>query len=165
MPNQFVIDALDFVRNAGSLRGCVAPSDLERLRDYLANGAGSLAFSIDGIIDQHGRAILSIAVNGVVNLSCQRCLDELGHNLDLKTHLLLARNEEELCRYDEDLSIDVILASDRLNTLTLVEDEIILSLPISSRHQDVACKSRPGIHGSVNSSHPFAALASLKQSH
>jgi uncharacterized protein len=167
MSNQFVIDALDFVHNAGSLRGNVTPFDLERLRDYLVNGAGELAFSINGVIDKHGRPMLSIAVNGIVNLSCQRCLNELEHSLDLRIELLLVKNENELCRYDEDVSIDVILASDKLNTLALVEDEIILSLPISPRHTDIACQStnRQKIHKSAANGHPFAALASIKQPH
>jgi uncharacterized protein len=166
MSNQFVIDALDFVRQAGSLHGSVPPFDLERLQDYLSSEVGKLVYSIDGMFDKQGRPILRIAITGIVNLKCQRCLEQLEHILDLKTDLLLARNEEELSRYDEDASVDIIMASNALDTLALVEDEVILSLPISPRHQDTVCQeTMNGIYETLTKERPFAALASLKQPH
>lgn len=167
MSDQLVIDTLDFVRNAGSLRGRVCPCDLERLQDYLADKAGELVYSIEGLFDHQDRPMLRIAVSGTVNLSCQRCLEQLEHALELESELLLARNEDELCRYDENVTVDAIMASTALDILTLIEDEIILSLPNSPRHQDVACltTSKLEIYRAVTDEHPFAALATLKQSH
>lgn len=167
MSDQIVIDTLDFVRNAGSLHGRVHPCDLQRLQDYLTDKAGELAYLIEGLCDNQGRPMLRIAVRGTVNLSCQRCLEKLEHVLELESQLLLARNEDELCRYDEDVTVDAIMTSAALDILTLIEDEIILSLPNSPRHQDIACltTSKLEIYRAVTDEHPFAALATLKQSH
>ena len=59
--------------------------------------------------------------------------------LDLQTDLLLAQNEKELASFDEDESVEGILAEPDLDVLALIEDEVILSLPISPRHDEGEC--------------------------
>lgn len=64
----------------------------------------------------------------------QHCLGELVHLLDLQTVILLVENE--LFRLDETETVDGFLAVSDLDVLALIEDEIILSLPISPRHRE-----------------------------
>lgn len=161
-----VIDALDFARNAGTHHGKIALSDLERLQDYLAGNSGELQYEIAGALNRNGKPILRISVNGLIKLRCQRCLGELGHVLDLRTDLLLAENEKELSSFDEDESIDGILAEPDLDVLALIEDEIILSLPISPRHNESECVVRDQLNVDTAEEKPFfAALAALKKLH
>jgi uncharacterized protein len=88
------------------------------------------------------------------------------HLLDLKTDILLARDENELSRFDEDDSVDGVLAVPEMDVLELIEDEIILSLPISARHPEGKCStSRPVGEKAVGREHLFAALAALKKLH
>lgn len=168
MCKRFIIDSLNFVRNNGVNHGRILPADLERLRDYLSDYTGELVYSISGIYDEKGRPTLKIIITGMINLRCQRCLGKLEHPLDVNTDLLIARNLEEFSYYDEDNSIDAIPASPEMDVLTLIEDEIILSLPISPRHQEDQCSLSKVI---VNTSdktkgmkeHPFLSLKSLKK--
>lgn len=161
-----VIDALDFARNAGTHHGKIALSGLERLQDYLVGNSGELRYEITGALNGNGRPILRISVQGLIKLRCQRCLGELGHVLDLRTDLLLAENEKELSSFDEDESIDGILAEPDLDVLALIEDEIILSLPISPRHSESECAIRDGLNVDTAAENPlFAALAALKKLH
>jgi uncharacterized metal-binding protein YceD (DUF177 family) len=60
--------------------------------------------------------------------------------VDQNTELLLARSEAELARLDSD-EIEVVLATERLDPLMLVEDELLLSLPFSPRHADGECEA------------------------
>lgn len=76
MFDQLVIDALDFVRSGKSLQGNVPLLNLERLRDYLTNSAGELAYLITGLLDERDRPLLKMSVNGIIDLSCQRCLEK-----------------------------------------------------------------------------------------
>ncbi|MXS84759.1 DUF177 domain-containing protein [Nitrosomonas sp. HPC101] len=167
MSDQLVIDTLDFVCNRGSLQGNIPLVGLERLRSYLADTAGELTYLISGQLDRHSRPMLKISVNGNVNLSCQRCLKKMEYGLDLETELLLARNEDELSRYDEDIFVDAIYASSELSIQLLIEDEVILGLPISPRHQNVQChvSTKAEIHTTATKEHPFTVLASLKRTH
>jgi uncharacterized protein len=84
----------------------------------------------------------------------------------LNTMLLLAQNENELLRLDEDESVDCILATRDTDVLALIEDEIILSLPISPRHNEAECSIVPlNGQGGVAREKPLAALAELKKLH
>ena len=166
MFDQLVIDALDFVRSGKSLQGDVSLLNLKRLKGYLTNQTGKLAYLISGLLDERGRPLLKISVSGIVDLSCQRCLEKIEYMLDVKTALLLAKSEDELSRYDEDISVDAIYAPSELDVLALIEDEVILSLPISPRHEDTTrCRLSTGIHKTIPEEHPFTVLASLKRSH
>lgn len=167
MPDQLVIDALGFARSSKTLQGSITLSDLERLRDYLTNSAGELAYTVIGLLDECDSPMLKITVSGVVGLNCQRCLETIEHTLNVKTALFLARNEDELSRYDEDIFVDAIYASNELDILALIEDEVILSLPVSPRHEDAGChiSSETGMRETAAKEHPFTVLASLKQPH
>lgn len=166
MSARFVIDALDFVRNAGVHHGKITPAELERLQDYLTDSHGGIEYTISGVLDGDGNPVLRIVVKGTINLQCQRCLMGLAHELDLKADILLARDENELSHFDEDDSVDGVLAVPEMDMLALIEDEIILSLPISPRHPAGECSiGKPAVEAAVGKEHPFAALATLKKPH
>lgn len=169
MRKRFIINSLNFVRNTGVHHGKILPAELERLREYLSDHAGEIAYSISGILDEKGRPALKIIITGMITLCCQRCLSKLEHTLDVKTHLLIARTQDEYSSYDEDNSVDAILASPDMDALTLIEDEIILSLPISPRHLENECSinnitiNTSEATKAVVKKHPFASLKSLKK--
>lgn len=167
MPDQLVIDALDFARSSKALQGSITLSDLGRLSDYLTSSAGELAYTVIGLPDECDGPMLKITVSGIIGLNCQRCLETIEHALNVKTALFLARNEDELSRYDEDIFVDAIYASNELDILALIEDEVILSLPVSPRHEDAGChlSGETGIREAAAREHPFTVLASLKRPH
>ncbi|MBA4143235.1 MAG: DUF177 domain-containing protein [Nitrosospira sp.] len=166
MPERLVIDALDFANNAGAHHGKITLPELERLQDYLAADCGELQYSITGAREGNARPILRIAVQGTIKLRCQRCLDEVPYVLDLRAELLLAENEHELLRLEEDESVDCILASHATDVLALIEDEVILSLPISPRHTEGECSIGELNGDNAAGDKPlFATLAALKKFH
>lgn len=166
MPERLIIDLVDFAHHATAHHGKIAPSEFERLHDYLAADSGELQYAVTGGLDKGGKPVLQISVTGEIALQCQRCLGELRHALDLSTMLLLAQNENELLRLDEDESVDCILATRDTDVLALIEDEIILSLPISPRHNEAECAIVPlDAQGGLARDKPLAALAELKKLH
>lgn len=155
-----VIDSPDFARNGGSLSGSVAVARLSRLADQLADQAGSLAFELRGMRDEEGKSFLSLRITGNLNLRCQRCLSPLPYPVAIDTRLMLVGPGEEWPDEElEDDGTDAIEASRELAVLPLVEDEVLLGLPVVPRHEGCALpvkvetESRPT---------PFAALAKLK---
>lgn len=169
MSVRFVIDPLDFVRNAGNHHGKIPLVELTRLHDLLFDMEGEIIYHVDGQLDQNEKPGLRLQIKGKIHLSCQRCLDKLVHFVDLETFLLLAKDEFELDQADEDDSADAILATPELDVVNLVEEEVILSLSISSRHTENECstlKLKPtdnNLLDNPQSAHPFAALAALKK--
>jgi uncharacterized protein len=166
MSARIVIDTHDFVRFTRSLHGKITLDECTRLKDYLSDSRGKIEYKINGILDKNDKSILQVIIKGEINLFCQRCLGELAHTLNLKSTLFLAENKKELSYLDEDESVEVILATSDLDIIELIEDEIILSLPISPRHRVNDCSARELTNSyTVEKKRPFTALLKLKKLH
>ena len=165
MENTFIIDPLSFAQNKKIRHGKIAENELGRLHEFVDRDGG-FAFVIEGDTDKFGRPTLRLKIKGKIVVQCQRCLDKLDHEIDIDTLLILARNAGELELYDADSTIDAVLALHELDIGVLIEDEIILSLPISPRHKEGVCNT--DIQSVLKQEHkenPFSSLLSLKQIH
>lgn len=156
-----VIDCLEFARSGGVLERSVGLGDLPRLADLLATKAGVLTVRVEGWRDDEGKSWLQLEVSGEPELCCQRCLQGVKFPLGIRSRLQLIGPGEEWP--DDDLvddSADAIAADKALAVLSLVEEEVLLALPIAPRHEQCESPSATAIeHGSS----PFAALAALKK--
>lgn len=163
MTAQTVIDSLEFARTAQSLSGSVPVPDLARLKDSLHDALGEVRFEVKGALDARGRPVLVLDIRGMLHLQCQRCLGMLEYPLCVSnTLLLVAPGAAEL----EDEEVEAIEASGELDVARLVEDEIILSLPYSPRHEEGTCWQAAGAEAGRAAIRAFEKLAALKrQSH
>ncbi|SEM87267.1 YceD family protein [Nitrosomonas marina] len=167
MSVRFVINALDFVRKAGERHGKIQLADLERIQDFLHENSGDVEYRINGIVGRDNKPYLQLQINGEMHLCCQRCLGSLVHQLEIQTSLLLVETEAELIQADEDETVDALLAIADMDVQDLIEEEIILSLAISSRHKEGECdvydSKRYKATENSDSESPFSALESLKK--
>lgn len=160
MSQQILIDCLSFVRDAGDLGGGLPLARLLRLNEYLTENVGSVAYRLYGRIDVDGRKQLVLTVEGELSLHCQRCLEAVVYPLHVDSVLELVRSDDDLSQEDlEDDSKDFLVAQRDLDVVGLIEDEIILALPVAPRHEN--CTLPSAGRRSVKES-PFAALAALK---
>ena len=166
MSARIVIDTLDFVRNTRTHHDKIRLYEFVRLQDYLSDSQGKLEYKVSGTLDKNGKPKIQVTIKGTINLHCQRCLGGLAHVLDIQTAILLVENESELSRLVGTESVDGILAASDTNVFALIEDEIILSLPISPRHREDECSASELTNSySIGKKHPFATLATLKKLH
>ena len=160
-------DAFDVARRGARLTGTVDVATLPRVCDKVAAEVTSskVAWRITGSGDERGRPALDIELRGGVPLDCQRCMQSFVWPLEQHTTLLLARDERELGMLDaEDETLEVILAVGPQETLTLIEDEVLLALPFAPRCDRPGCAGEP-LHShdpAMPGSSAFAALAGLK---
>ncbi len=155
------IDSLEFARKQGSIEGSIAVAALPRLADVVVGENGDVTCRVTGDVDGEGRSYLHLAVSGRLGLRCQRCLQPLAWSLDLHSDLRLMVPGEAWP--DDDLAdddSDPIAAESAQALLPLVEDEILLALPIAPRHE--ACELLAPAQGGADRS-PFAVLAQLKK--
>jgi len=156
-----VIDCLEFARSGGVLERSVGLDELPRLAELLTTTAGSLSVRLEGWRDEQGKSWLQLDIAGEPVLCCQRCLGGMKYPLAIRSRLQLIAPGADWPDDDlEDDSADAIAADAELNVLSLVEDEVLLALPIAPRHEQ--CES-PSASASGNGSSPFAALADLKK--
>jgi uncharacterized protein len=157
------IDSLDFARNGRIISGEVQFSELPRLQDILKNPQGILSYTMQGGVDKSGTHFLDVSVVGQLQLRCQRCLNGLDYPLRLETRLLLRDQACLDALEDEEEEFDSILADEHLNVLDLLEEEILLSLPIAPKHEFGACQATDGENAHREEKNPFAVLAKLKR--
>ena len=160
-----VIDSLEFARAGQVLRGSLPVAGLKRLEDGLFDSQGTLGYKLSGGLDELSRPRLELKIEGPLHLQCQRCLDRLDYAVDVSTSLLVLPEgrlpPEDI---DDPESPDTIDASAELDVAALIEDEVVLSLPLAPRHPEGMCAGRPKQHdeGAERAS-AFAQLAALKQ--
>ena len=164
MSEQIVVNSLEFSRNAKVLRGKIATANLYRLRDCLHSADGVIEYELSGAVDPEGKSLLHLVIKGKLYLKCQRCLEALEHDVDPVSDLLLIENQQEFPEItEENEAVDCILAETELDVLALLEDEIVLNLPISPRHETGPCSVT--VHaGGESTKSVFAPLAALKKS-
>ncbi len=156
------IDSLDFARNGQRISGEISVTQLPRLLDVLKNQQSVLHYTIQGGVDRFGCALLDVSINGTCQLLCQRCMNNMDYLVQITTRLLL-RNQASLDALDdEEEMFDSILADAQMDILDLLQDEIVLSLPIAPKHQIGDCQAADGKQSAKETTHPFAALAGLK---
>ena len=110
-----------------------------------------------------------------VPMECQRCLDPVEVPLISDFHLALVDDESLIERLDEDADFIVLgesesttkgdyLTPSTIDLLALLEDELLLLLPLSPKHDACELKHQPAIPDIVEEKrdNPFDVLASLK---
>lgn len=155
-----VIDSIEFARSAGRLERRIAIAALPRLADLAVQAADALEVSVCGSVDGERRPMLDIVVRGQVECQCQRCLAPVVVSIASHDRLLLVEPGQPWP--DEDLSddeLDAIEASRTLDIGALVEEEVLLALPLSPRHE--TCEL-PAQDASARCGSPFAALERIK---
>jgi uncharacterized protein len=77
------------------------------------------------------------------------------------------RNEDEAARLDEESEDDVLALPARLDLQALLEDELILALPIVPRHalcpEPLPLPAAEPLDEEAPAPNPFAALAALRR--
>lgn len=152
-----VIDSLAFAREERHLVGELAVSALPRLADVLADDTGVLTCRLSGGRNEEGKLFLLLEVQGELRLKCQRCLDSLALPLDIKSRILLVPPgapwpDEGLA----DDAADAIEALAEQPVASLIEEEVLLALPVAPRHE--SCVLPGGSDSDSLAASPFAAL-------
>lgn len=159
MSRPVVIDSQLFARDGGSLQGELLVATLTRVHDLLVDRAGSLTYRVNGRVGPRGRPQLLLEVDGVLSLCCQRCLEVIAYPLQLRSLLEFVDDDADLTQEElEDDSRDFLVNQKALDVVVLIEDEILLALPVAPRHEGCAL---PGSALESARVSPFSVLASL----
>lgn len=145
------------------LEGTFAPAELERLEDAVANGEGQLRYRITAVLDRQRRQVVSCIIEGFVFLTCQSSLEVFRHDVSIDDRLVLVPTEAALPSIEEESETeDYLVADEPLDIRDLVEDAVLLALPMVPRKPGME-EPRAGNGEAVRKESPFAALAGLKK--
>lgn len=114
---------------------------------------------------------LHLTAQACVNMRCQRCLGALVVPLDLDRWIRFVRDANLAETLDAELEDDVLELQRHMDLRELVEDELLLALPLVPRHDDCPeplplrdpSDVEPAADAPPERPHPFAGLAQLKK--
>ena len=131
------VDPRRFCKDAQSWEVQADVSAFPRLAHEFTQG--TLFCRVAGRADQLGSLSLALTVRGQVEMTCQRCLGGMQHAVEIDRKVYLARSETELERLDALPDSDAILVGETLSLVELVEDEVLLGLPLAPMHAEGQC--------------------------
>jgi uncharacterized protein len=155
--NPHELDVFEFARSGRQAAGCVRVLQMPRMlaevpadapeRDtaftWQAEGSTQPELQDDG--SEAAQPYLRLAVHGFAWLECQRCLAPYEQAFDIDATYRLVMTEEEADEYplDED-ELEVIVGSRQFDLVELIEEELLLSVPLVPKHE--VC---PQVHESL----------------
>lgn len=173
-PGQLPLDVeyRRLARDRGDLTGNVPLDRFLRLRDQLLSVDGEVSVALAFSTRRHRPSVRGQA-SVDVEVTCQRCMEPMPMRLEVFIDTLIVESEESMAALppEED---GVICGDKRISVVDLIEDDLLINLPMSTRHErcaeidvaiadtDVSEEVRLAADdGRVN--RPFAALAELKK--
>lgn len=166
------LDIAALCREGESLSGPLQLAQLERLSDSLfgapdrdAEATWTAQASLRPVAGGEAERWLHLRAQAEVVLQCQRCLEALRQPLQVDRNYRFVHHEQDAERLDEELEDDVLALPPRLDLVELIEDELILALPLVPRHEG-ACPSPlplPATPEEEPAPNPFAKLAVLRR--
>ncbi|MCC7080244.1 MAG: DUF177 domain-containing protein [Burkholderiales bacterium] len=162
MAEQALIDALRFAREGQRLVGELDLAAMPRLHDSVVEATGRVHYVLSGLTDRSGDPVIEVNVRGTIPLLCQRCLERMDYALDRTTRLALVAEVARLPDVAEEApDTEAIAAEDVSNVADLIEQEVLLGLPLAPMHAQTCIAARIADDARIES--PFAALRTLKQ--
>jgi uncharacterized protein len=111
---------------------------------------------------------LHLEASASLPLVCQRCLHPVDVELAVKRSFRFVADEATAAAEDDESEEDLLALSRSFDLMELVEDELLMELPVAPRHEacpeDVKMSaSDPAFDAaSAEKEHPFAVLGKLK---
>lgn len=156
------------VAQNGRYEGEIALSELHRLGELLhpdgeTQETGTVMIDFAFSRNEFDIPIIAGRLQTRLGLDCQRCLQPLELPLELEFRLMIDASDEILRHSSE----DTLYSDDGfVDIAEVVEDELILAVPLVVMHEDTACNEYWRASGSgpdtVVKENPFAVLQQLK---
>lgn len=107
---------------------------------------------------------LHLQADAVLPMTCQRCLEVVEVPLAVDQRFRFVADEATAEAEDDEAEEDVLAVSEAFDLHALIEDELILSMPLIAMHETCPA-ALPGADAEtpVERPHPFAALEQLRK--
>ncbi|MCV2357363.1 DUF177 domain-containing protein [Paucibacter sp. TC2R-5] len=173
------LDVAAFARDAGQLSGELPAGGLTRLADAAAAEAPATAWpavkwSATGERREprgaQAQVWLHLEASAETQMTCQRCLRPVKEHVEFDRWFHFVHDEAAAAAIDAETEEDVLVLSRSFDLFELIEDELLLSLPLVPRHEQcpeplTLPLDQPLTEAEQGAErpHPFAALAALKK--
>ncbi len=161
------VDAYRFADNEIALQGTLKIRDMQRLVGYLATDAGDVKVDLAFGVDEQKIRFMRGKFEAHVTLKCQRCLEPFEYPITGRFMLGMVESEEEVDHLPKGYD-SVLIREGMLIIPDVIEDELIVSLPLVPMHALVDCKVKLPLeinseqHEESEKENPFKVIELLR---
>lgn len=162
-----------FAGNSTKLEGTVPVSAFGRLKESIANDKGEVQAKLEFRRGKKQKTLIIGHISANLELVCQNCLEPFATGLESSFRWVLVVDEDALIALNSD-DEGVICGEDSVNIVDLLEDELLVSLPMVAKHNEGECSfvaqhtdddaiaAASSGESDIDTYQPFASLAELK---
>ena len=167
-----IIEPFSLAEKGRTLSGQLPLLGMDRLCQSLQNGKGVVDASLHFDKDEVGQPRVIGRLAAVLQLQCQRCMQAMDMPVSVDVHLGIVRTQKQAESLPD--NYDPLLVSEQpITAADIVEDELILALPLVALHEMKDCPAAEALAGQDEQDeqgevvpqreNPFAVLAELKK--
>lgn len=164
------IDPYKMAKRHESMQDSIAVALLPRVKNLLAAEVGEVKYQLAFGVDSEGFSFIDGKLSGFLTFRCQRCLQAFEQDLSCGFTVSPVANDSE-AKLLPSAYEPVLLQDGKLDPVELLEDELILALPLVAMHAVDAPQCKKPIDVSIEEeteskmsevNQPFGILRSLK---
>jgi uncharacterized protein len=159
------IEPKRLARTGGTIAGQYAIHDMQRLGGLLYDDSGTVIFRLEFTFDQEQHlSLIRGRIEAQVIIPCQRCLGGMEFRINNPVYLGVISTRAEIPALPEECE-PLQLEEESIALQGLIEDELILALPISAMHNAEECRATDLLNriNDRSGSNPFAVLDKLNR--
>lgn len=154
--------AIELGRNA-FFSGDIPLSKMPRLSSLVVQDDTKIAVTFEFGTNTYQHAAITGHYKADLSVECQRCMEPMVQSIDQDFELLIDATEDDIQSFE----VDTVYTSEGyLDVFEVIEDELILALPIITMHEDTSCNRylQPDVTQNqvVEKNNPFDVLKTLK---
>jgi len=156
-----LINPFQLAEKQERLTGTIRVSALKRIKDVLHDDAGSVKYEFHFGKDEQGVVFVQGEFSVDLKVKCQRCMGPM--NLPISGKIQLGAVNSSMTQEFPERYEPLILAGNEISLEALLEEEILLALPIAPAHdRDDCIGSRTVDEYKPEHGNPFSVLKDLK---
>ncbi len=165
------LDIWALAQSGALIEGEQPVAELARLQSACAGPAlEPVRWHLQGLLkpgpDGRDQPWTVLQVDAQLPLTCVRCLQPVNHVFRIEREFRFVADEATAMAEDEDSEEDLLPLTPPLDGLNLIEDELLMDMPILPKHENCQSEYLQTNDGGVSDekAKPFAALAQWRKS-
>lgn len=164
------IDPYKMAKRGETMQDSIAVSLLPRVKNLLASEVGEVKYQLAFGVDSEGFNFINGKLEGLLTFCCQRCLQPVEQDISCSFAVCLVKNDSEAKDLPSAYEPVLVDGDGNLDPIELLEDELILALPLVAMHAVDAPECKKPIEVSIEETEnkmqkvnqPFGILRDLK---
>lgn len=162
------IDPIKSAQQRLDYEGIYLKDKFTRLNDSVSQLNSDILCHLSFYYDERKIVVMKIKAELSLDLTCQRCFKDFTTTIDIENLISPVKNDSQVLALPEYYDPAIINEFGELDLISIIEDEIILALPLSPLHdsQDCEISEQNFVFGDLpeedEKPNPFAVLTQFK---